>query len=80
MLVSDSTHIPPTGTNRPSATRSATRAKTSGRFRSIHSKCWAEDIANTRSGYSSIRWVTLEQVRATLRIASRIGHNHAESM
>ncbi|CAM5640917.1 hypothetical protein SCANM63S_03635 [Streptomyces canarius] len=31
MLVSDSTHMPPAGTNRPSATAFFTRAHTSGR-------------------------------------------------
>jgi hypothetical protein len=30
MLVSDSTHMPPTGTNRPSATRAFTRSNSSG--------------------------------------------------
>ncbi len=80
MLVSDSTHMPPVGTNRPSATAFFTRAHTSGRWSRTQSHCWAWDMANTKSGSSSSRAVMLEVVRATLRTVSRSGHSHAESM
>src|SRR6201991_5192472 len=65
MLVSDSTHIPPTGTNWPVATFSFIRSKTYGRCSSIHAHCCAEDIAKMKSGSSSIRAVTFEAVLAT---------------
>src|SRR6476660_10343276 len=80
MLVSDSTHMPPTGTSWPVATFSRMRSHTSGRCSFIQAHCWAEDIAKTSSGCSSISAVTLETVRATLRTVSRSGHSHAESM
>ncbi len=80
MLVSDSTHIPPAGTNRPSATAFFTRAHTSGRWSRTHAHCWACDMAKTNSGSSSSSAVMLEVVRATLRTVSRSGHSHAESM
>ena len=50
-----------------------TRAHTSGRCSFIHANCCACDIAKTKSGYSSISAVTLENVRAHLadRLAQR---------
>ena len=45
MLVSDSTHIPPTGTNRPAVTCSLTRSNSAGWCSRTHSHCWAELIA-----------------------------------
>ena len=80
MLVSDSTHMPPAGTNRPSATAFLTRAHTSGRCSFTQAHCWACDMAKTKSGSSSRRAVMLDVVRATLRTVSRSGHSHAESM
>ena len=50
MLVSDSTHMPPTGTNWPAATCSCTRANTSGRCSLSQAHCWACDIAKTNVG------------------------------
>lgn len=44
MLVSDSTHMPPAGTNRPSATAFCTRAYTSGRCSLIQANCCAWDM------------------------------------
>ncbi len=80
MLVSASTHMPPTGTNLPSAAFSLTLEYTSGRCSLIQASCWACDMANTRPGWSSMSAVTLAAVRATLRTVSRSGHSHAESM
>lgn len=80
MFVSDSTHMPPAGTNRPSATAFFTRAHTSGRCSFTQAHCWACDIAKTNSGSSSMSAVMLEVVRATLRTVSRSGHSQAESM
>lgn len=80
MLVSDSTHIPPTGTNCPSAIFFLTRSKSSGRYVLIQSSCCACDMAKTNSGCSSIRLTMLDEVRETLRTVSRSGHSHAESM
>lgn len=80
MFVSDSTHIPPAGTNRPSATAFLTFAHTSGRCSFTQAHCWACDMAKMKSGSSSMRAVMLEVVRATLRTVSRSGHSHAESM
>ncbi len=80
MLVSDSTHMPPTGTNWPAATFSATRANTSGRCSLIQASCWAWDITKMNSGWSSISAVTLVAVRATFLTVSRSGHSQAESM
>ena len=80
MFVSDSTHIPPTGTNWPVATFSFIRSKTCGRCSSIHAHCCAEDIAKMKSGLSSIRAVTFDAVLATFRTVSRSGHSQAESM
>lgn len=45
MFVSDSTHMPPTGTKRPSATAFFTRAYTSGRCSLIQANCCAWDMA-----------------------------------
>lgn len=50
MFVSDSTHIPPTGTNWPPSIFSLTRSYTSGRCSAIHANCCAWDIAKTKSG------------------------------
>ncbi len=80
MLVSDSTHMPPTGTNVPSDTFFRTRAYTSGRCSLSQASCWAWLMANTKSGWSAISAVTFAAVRATLRTVSRSGHSHAESM
>src|SRR6476660_10448071 len=80
MLVSGSTHRLPVGTNCPVFAFSWARAYTSGRCSLIQASCCAWDITKVNSGSSSISWVTLETVRATLRTVSRSGHSHAESM
>ncbi len=49
-FVSDSTHMPPTGTNWPVATFSFIRSQIAGWCSFIHAHCCAEDIAKTRSG------------------------------
>ncbi len=79
-MPSDSTHMPPTGMNRPSAMRSFIRAKMSGWSCSSQAYCWAELIAYLNSGSSSISARALATVRATLRRVSRTGHSQAESM
>ena len=80
MLVSDSTHMPPTGTNRPSAARLRMRAKSSGWWSRTQAYCWAEEAANTNSSSRSMSCRALANVRVTLRTVSRTGHSHAESM
>ncbi len=80
MLVSDSTHMPPTGTNCPSAIFFLIRSKSSGRWVLIQSSCCACDMAKTNSGCASIRLTMLDAVRETLRTVSRSGHSQAESM
>ncbi|MGY3678045.1 hypothetical protein ACVWXU_001668 [Streptomyces sp. TE33382] len=80
MLVSDSTHIPPTGTNCPAAAFSLTRSYRAGWCSRSQSSCCACDIAKMNSGWSSISATTFEVVRVTLRTVSRSGHSHAESI
>ena len=80
MLVSDSTHMPPTGTNWPVLTFSRIRPKSSGYSSLIQASCWAEEQENTNPGSSSISATTLENVRAHLRMVSRTGQSQAESM
>ena len=77
---SGSTHIPPTGTMRPFATRSRTRSKSSGSSSLSQAACWAAGRAKIKDEPSSMRRTTLARVRFTLRRVSRSGHNHAESM
>ena len=43
MLVSDSTHIPPTGMKRPSATCPLIRSHSPGYSSRIQAYCWAEE-------------------------------------
>ncbi|GAA2806222.1 hypothetical protein GCM10020219_092550 [Nonomuraea dietziae] len=80
MLVSDSTHMPPVGTNLPAATALTTLAQTSGLCSFTQAHCCACDMAKTKSGSSSSSAVMLEVVRATLRTVSRSGQSQAESM
>ena len=80
MLVSDSTHMPPTGTNRPSAARLRMRANSSGWWSRIQAYCWADEAAKTSSSSVSMSCSALANVRVTLRTVSRTGHSHAESM
>ena len=80
MLESDSTHMPPTGTNWPVLTLSRMRPNSSGYDSLIQASCWAEEQENTNSGCSSISATTLANVRAHLRMVSRTGHSQAESM
>ena len=72
--------MPPTGTNRPSATRSLMRSNSSGWCSFTHAYCCAEEQAKVKSSCSSMRLSTLEKVRVHLRAVSRVGQSHAESM
>ncbi len=80
MLVSDSTHMPPTGMTWPASTAAFSRSHTFGWWSFIQACCWACENANRKSGWSFASVVTLETVRATLRTVSRSGHSQAESM
>ena len=50
MFVSDSTHMPPTGTKRPAATCSEMRRNRLGYSSRIHWNCWAEEQEKTSWG------------------------------
>ena len=80
MFVSDSTHMPPTGRNRPCSTYGRMRAKRSGASSLSHASCCADDIVKRNCGSVSSRCSTFAIVRATLRRVSRNGQSHAESM
>ncbi|SHS53905.1 Uncharacterised protein [Mycobacteroides abscessus subsp. abscessus] len=80
MLVSASTHMPPTGMNCPAATFSLMRANRLGYLSLIHAYCCAEEHAKRKSGCRSIKSTMLEKVRAHLRTVSRTGHSQAESI
>ena len=81
MLVSDSTHIPPTGTNWPAATFAPDPLE---QFRVVLLD--PGELLGRRAGEDEIRGArpsessTVENVRAHLRIVSRTGQSHAESM
>jgi hypothetical protein len=62
MLLSGSTHQPPTLTQRPSATRRLICSKSSGSDSStqLSSTIWSQ--VKTKSGYSSIRWMADQKV------------------
>ena len=79
-MVSDSTHMPPTGTNRPSRTAATMRSNSSGSASFTQARCCADDVAKVVSGYSRSRARAFAYVRTTLRRVSRNGHSHAESM
>ena len=80
MLVSDSTHMPPTGTNWPALHLLPDPPEELRVVLLDPGSCWAEEQENTKPGSSSIRATTLENVRAHLRMVSRTGHSQAESM
>lgn len=80
MLVSDSTHMPPTGRMTPSATALRTRSNRPGWVSLSQAYCCADEAANTKSGWRSLRSSTLANVRATFRTVSRVGHSQAQSM
>ena len=80
-FVSDSTHMPPTGTNRPCGdlladAREQRRVVLLDPLRTAGPR----STANTKSGCSSMSATTLENVRTHLRTVSRSGHSQAESM
>ena len=80
MFVSDSTHMPPTGTNCPAATFSLIRANSSGCHPPSTCTAAPTSMRSGTSGSASISATALANVRAHLRIVSRMGQSQAESM